>query len=68
MKIVVTEMPKDPTDCMFSKYELKFGHICSLYTKDSHGKRRSCICNPKHCDRLVIFEDMFNERTDDIIC
>jgi len=32
MKIIVTEMPEHPSECLFSKHNCEYGWLCKLFT------------------------------------
>lgn len=56
MKIIVTEMPKTPRDCMFSQRRRDAGgYVCQLrpYIYEAEGKP-VCLCKTTaNCDRLT---------------
>lgn len=61
MKIVVTEMPEEPKDCLFSELEIR-GHfyVCTLreYIPEAderdNGYKPKCIC--KDCSKCNMLE------------
>lgn len=54
MKIVVTEIPKNPADCMFSFRHCEYGHICDL-------KPRKVCKSTTECDRLEVIKENKND-------
>lgn len=61
MKVVVTEMPKEPKECLFSELDVRCGlYICTLreYIPKAdvrdNGYKPKCLC--KHCETCNCLE------------
>lgn len=63
MKVVVTEMPKTPRDCLFSELDLRGGkdfYVCTLREyipkadERDNGYKPICVC--KSCDKCEKLE------------
>ena len=61
MKVLVTEMPREPKDCLFSYFYPKSGlYICTLREyipeadKRDTGYKPSCVC--RDCDKCSKLE------------
>ena len=67
MKIVVDELPESPKKCLFSQRNVEVGYVCTLRLyNEVTGTKPFFVCKPVsggvHCDRLVTFERMMEER------
>lgn len=62
MKVVVTEMPEEPKDCLFSEFHLGSGmYLCTLRAYIPEADRRDsgykpkCVCRScDKCDKLEV--------------
>lgn len=60
MKVVVTERPETPRDCIFSERSTSGYYVCTLrpYIPEA-GCSPKCICkSTSSCDRLITLEDI----------
>jgi hypothetical protein len=59
MKIVVTEMPKEPNECLFSVFQHPYGNTCQFRMMGNKGMKpywEPCDC--KKCEFLITAQDV----------
>ena len=50
MKILVSEMPEFPRDCLFSKFNCEYGWLCKLFKDERSLKEIRQSPKTPHCD------------------
>ena len=56
MKILVTEMPEKPSECLFAQHNCSYGWFCSLFSpKRGEYNTEQFYCNVKTCPYLQYY-------------